>query len=319
MQYLIITLLLILSSVVYLAIAKHYGIVDTPNHRSSHTQPIIRGGGILFYIALLIYIISQEAYDNLFFWGTTLITALSFIDDIKPLPAIVRFPVQMIAVIACLLEVQLALPIAILVFFVIAGVAFVNAFNFMDGINGITGFYGFTVVSSFLYITLFKTVFIDSQLLISVMLAILVFGFYNFRHKARFFAGDVGSISLAMILLYTGFLFFKETSSPIILALVAVYGIDSFMTILSRIKRREKLSEPHRLHIYQKVVDGKHLNHLQVAGIYALLQALTSSIAISSLSYAIFMQWGVTLGVLFLLGIVYVLAYKHLAKKETAS
>jgi UDP-N-acetylmuramyl pentapeptide phosphotransferase/UDP-N-acetylglucosamine-1-phosphate transferase len=177
----------------------------------------------------------------------------------------------------------------------------------MDGINAITGFYSIVVIVGFLYYDLFIIDFINEKLLLFNLIALAVFGFYNFRKKAKFFAGDIGSITLAMIILFTSFSFYKVTQSPLVLLFLAVYGVDSLMTILVRKRLKEKLSEAHRHHLYQKLVDNEKYSHIKVSGIYAIIQAVLIVLTIVLFSLPIYSQWIFTLIILLLLVILYFL------------
>ena len=315
MNYIFIFILLLISSIVYLKIAKRLGIIDIPNHRSSHKEITVRGGGILFYIALIIYFGFIGELNNYFFIGVTLIASISFIDDFRPLSPGIRFPFQIISVALALIEVQLDFPIYLLIIFLIAGVAFLNAFNFMDGINGITGMYGLTLIGGFYILNNFYESFISNDFLVYIFLSLLVFGFFNFRKRAIFFAGDVGSISLAMIILYLSYYFIQISHSPLVLLLVAVYGIDSLMTILLRLKLGESIFQAHRHHIYQKLVDYDILPHLGVAFLYALLQAIFIILVIFCLDYSIQLQWIMTIIGILSLSLLYVYSFNFLRKK----
>ena len=143
------------------------------------------------------------------------------------------------------------------------------------------------------------------MLLFYTLIALGVFGFYNFRKKAKFFAGDIGSITLAMIILFTSFSFYKETQSPLVLLFLAVYGVDSLMTILVRKYLRENLSEAHRHHLYQKLVDNIKYTHLKVAGIYAIVQGVLIGFTILLFTLPLYSQWVLTAVILLLFVILY--------------
>lgn len=271
-KYGIIAVLLIVLSMVYMKIADKFNIIDKPNHRSSHTIPTIRGGGSLFLFALWIYfIISDFTYPYLVL-GVSLIAIVSFVDDIKTLSSKVRFPFQLIAVILVFQEMGLFdTPWWSLLLIAIVGVGFINFYNFMDGINGITGLYSLAVFSG-LYVINQEVLVIDQDLLRIVMISLVVFGYYNFRKKARCFAGDIGSISIAVILFYVGTSLVYKLNAPVIILCSVVYGVDTIITLFYRKYLGEKLTDPHRHHIYQKLVDVSGLSHMKVAISYFMLQ-----------------------------------------------
>ncbi|GAK94362.1 undecaprenyl-phosphate N-acetylglucosaminyl 1-phosphate transferase [Nonlabens ulvanivorans] len=187
MTYILIFIILAILSYVYLKLADRFNIIDKPNHRSSHTQITIRGGGIIFYIALLIFFITSGFQYPYLFIGTTIIALVSFIDDLRPQPPALRLPVQFIAIALAIYQVSLDFPLVSLVLLLIVGVGFVNAFNFMDGINGITGMYSIVIVSFLLFFNIYETTFVNVDLLYYLLSSLVVFGFYNFRKKALFF------------------------------------------------------------------------------------------------------------------------------------
>lgn len=150
----------------------------------------------------------------------------------------------------------------------------------MDGINGITGLYSIAVLGSFVALN-YKEPIVNDQLLLYTLLSLLVFGYYNFRKKARVFAGDIGSISIAVLILFLGLTFMVQLQSPVILLLVAVYGVDAGLTIVYRLYLKEHIMQPHRHHIYQKLVDVWKIAHLKVAVGYAILQGLLSMLVLN--------------------------------------
>lgn len=280
MQFIYALLILIIAAFAYKYLAIRFKILDKPNYRSSHVKPTIRGGGILFLFGLLIYFFWEDFSLPYFVTGTVIIALLSFVDDIKTLSAKIRWPFQLLAVLLLFYEIGFDhFPIWTYVPVLVLAVGFINLFNFLDGINGITGFSSFLVLASFYYLNQPYPVTKDSFLII-MMLSVLVFGFFNFRKKALMFAGDVGSITMAMIILYLGIEYIIATESPLIICLYMVFGADSTLTLFYRVLKREKLSEPHRHHIYQKMVDNFKYSHLGVSGIYSLLQIIVSAVTL---------------------------------------
>ena len=296
MVYIISILLFIICAVVYIKLAQHFNIVDNPSFRSSHTIPTIRGGGILFYIAIVLFFILSDFQYPIAFSGISMLALVSFIDDIQTLAAKVRLPFQFISV--ALLVYQIGFfeaHIGWVVLAIIIGVGFINLYNFMDGINGITGLYSMVVLVSLLFINTTELI-INPDLIYYPLLAIAVFGYYNFRKKARLFAGDVGSITMAMLLFFLGILFILKLQAPVLLLLVLIYGLDSVLTIIYRIYLKEHIMQPHRHHIYQKLVDIKKWSHMQVSATYAVLQLLVNIVVIITYKLPILQQLGVLAG-----------------------
>jgi len=310
MEYIIGIAILIVSAILYLKLATKYNIVDNPNFRSSHTIPTIRGGGILFLIAILGFFIASGFQYPYFIIGTIIIAALSFIDDILTLSAKIRLPFQFIAVGLLLIQVGLfSWPLYVAILVAIIAVGFINIYNFMDGINGITGLYSLVVLTGFFALNSINQQ-VDTNLIVYVLLSIVVFGYYNFRKKARMFAGDVGSISVAMVILFLVLTFIINLKAPVVLLLIAVYGIDSGLTILYRIYLKEHIMEPHRHHIYQKLVDVWKWSHLKVSYVYSFIQVIISSIVILSFKLSFDAQLLILVGVLVLMVVGYLLVFK---------
>src|SRR5690606_23055463 len=118
-----------------------------PNERSSHTKLTIRGGGIVFYLGALAWFIWSGAAYSFFFAGLTLITLISFLDDVLTLSNRIRIGAHLLSVVLLCIEVQLfdyAWWVVLIALILIIGT--INAYNFMDGINGITAMYSFAVL-----------------------------------------------------------------------------------------------------------------------------------------------------------------------------
>ena len=280
LPYLFLLILFYVLEASYFCIANKYNIIDTPNYRSSHTTTTIRGGGILFPIAIFIWYFQWGFSYPLFVAGLLVISLISFIDDIKPLKSGLRTIFQIIAVEFSLLE----LPLQIdwywypLLFIIIVGTK--NAYNFMDGINGITGAYSLITLLTLWYINRFVAEFTFTSLLLVVILALVIFNFFNFRSKAKCFAGDVGSVSMAFIVLFLMMQLIIDTRNYIYIILLLVYGLDTVTTIFFRLIRRENILQAHRTHFYQFLANEKKWPHLKVAALYSLIQLFFNLIVV---------------------------------------
>lgn len=315
-MYITTYIILSLLSVIYLKLAERLNIIDNPNKRSSHTEPTIRGGGILFVFAFLMYQIQVEFTEPYLSIAVIMIAIISFIDDIRTLSPRIRFPFQLVAVIMVVHQVEgFSESIWISLGVIIASTAFINFYNFMDGINGITGLYSIAVLTG-IYLVNLKYSVIHHDLIIYQLIALVVFGFYNFRKKARFFAGDIGSISMALMLAYMILTFFYQKPSPIYLLLFVVYGVDSTLTVLYRLVVKENITEAHRHHVYQKLVDQTNLTHLQVSGIYGGIQLLVIGIIWKTLPFTIETHYMVTLVVILFFVLLYFIIF-NLFKSNT--
>ena len=272
MAYIFTVILLFLLELLYFKIADKFNIIDKPNQRSSHTSVTLRGGGIIFYIAILIFFIQSGFSYPWFMLGLTLMATISFLDDILEISTRLRLAIHFTSVLLMAFQMGIFSPpwyYIIVTFIIVVGV--INAYNFMDGINGITALYSLVVCGLLYYVN--QTVqFIAQDFLIYTLMGILVFAFFNFRNKAKCFAGDVGSVGIAYILLFAlGTLIFK-TGDFIYILFLAVYGIDAVWSIVRRLYLGENIMEGHRTHLYQYLANEAGYNRLLISGIYGALQ-----------------------------------------------
>jgi len=224
--YPIVLAILISAELGYFWIAGWLNIIDKPNQRSSHSQITLRGGGIVFYFGVLLFFLFSAFIYPYFFTGLTLITAISFADDIKPQSAKFRLAIHFLSMFLMFYQWGLlGMPWYLTLFALILCTGILNAWNFMDGINGITGGYSLIVMGSFWYINAFKVAFVDNKLIYIILLALMVFNFYNFRKRAKCFAGDVGAISIAFTIVFLLGILVIETGDFSYLILLSVYGI----------------------------------------------------------------------------------------------
>ena len=314
--YIFIILLLGALSYIYLKLAIKFNIIDKPNQRSSHTKITVRGGGIIFPMAILLFhLIYNFTYPYLTL-GILLIAIVSFLDDIYTLSSKIRFPFQFIAVFLILLEIGLPYsPIYMYCTALLFGVGIINMFNFMDGINGITGLYSLSVLFGFYFLNENEQL-LQSDLIIYSIIALLIFGFYNFRTKALFFAGDIGSIAMGALVFFMGLYFMYYLESPLILLFVIVYGADAGNTLLYRkFFTQESIFEAHRHHIYQKLVDKTRFTHLQVSLLYAILQSGISVIIYKTYQLSLEVQWLLFFGLILVFTISYIILFRWLRNK----
>ncbi|NIG55230.1 glycosyltransferase family 4 protein [Chitinophaga sp. Cy-1792] len=274
MYYLITFFFLLISMLVYFKIADHFNIIDKPNQRSSHTEITIRGGGVVVPLAAIAYAILFHNVSLYVVGGIVLISAISLADDVSSLSNKVRLLVQLLSVTMILygLGALETWPWWIIVLSCVLILGVINAYNFMDGINGITGLYSLIVLLSIWYVNVYVYTFTDSAFIILPILSCLVFLFFNFRKKARCFAGDVGSVALGCwiaTLLLSLVLYSNDLKYLLILA---VYGCDTVLTIVHRLILKQNIFEAHRLHFYQVLANEQKVSHLMVSIGYSILQ-----------------------------------------------
>jgi len=283
MLYLIYLPVLYFCLLLYFRLAAYFQITDKPNHRSSHNQITIRGGGIVFPLALLLHFLLNGFDYPLFTSGLFLISLISFYDDLKPLSNKLRLLVHLISVSLLFMQTDLMhYPLWIIIPVYILVIGTINAYNFMDGINGITGTYSLITILSLYFINESQISFIKGDWLIVSALALLVFSFFNFRKKAKCFAGDVGSVSMAFIIIFFLLLLIIQSGDLKYIGLLLIYGLDTVSTIIFRLIRRENIFEAHRSHFYQYLANVKGWPHLQVSSLYMLVQGLVNLLIIYS-------------------------------------
>lgn len=282
MQYLFIIFALFLLELVYFKVADRYNIVDKPNHRSAHTEITLRGGGIIFWFAALLYFAQHLQNNYFFFTGITLVSLVSFWDDIQSLSNKIRILVHFLAISLIFYDLgvfESVHLIGVLAAYILA-IGLINAYNFMDGINGITGLYTLVVMGSLLYVNQKIQVFIDADFIKYAMMASLVFLFFNFRKKAKCFAGDVGSIAIAFWVIYLVLKLILATDSLVWLLFLAVYGVETVCTILHRLYLKENIFKAHRLHLYQVLSNEYKIQHRWVAAFYGMAQVIVSVLVV---------------------------------------
>lgn len=278
MIYLIIFGILFICELLYFKIADSFNIIDKPNQRSSHTSITLRGGGIIFLFGAWFFWVLFGMQYSWFILGLSLIGIVSFVDDVHSLPDSWRLVAQFVAMFMMFYQFGILNLqdwwMVLIVLIVCVGI--VNAYNFMDGINGITGSYSIAVIVPLIYLNN-RIGFIDMSYLYVMGLSLLVFCFFNFRKKAKCFAGDVGSISVAFIVVFALGRLILKTGDFSYIVFLAVYGADTILTICHRIRLHENLGEAHRKHAFQIMANELQIPHTTVSSFYMALQLLISA------------------------------------------
>ena len=334
LTYGVIFVILFILELLYFRIADKCNIIDKPNERSSHSTIVLRGGGIIFMLGLWIWAaFSSAGLLNTglgfgypwFLAAVTLIAGVSFVDDIRSLPDSVRLVAQFVAM--GLMFYQLDMLhwemwwVVIIALIVCVGAS--NVINFMDGINGITGGYALASLIP-IYILNRETGFVEESLVLTVMLADVVFCLFNFRPKgkAKCFAGDVGSIGIAFIILFMIGQLIMKTGDVTYLIFLLVYGVDGCLTICHRIMLHENLGEAHRKHAYQLMANELKIGHVKVSLLYMGIQTAVSLGFIYLCPNTTLAHWLYLFGAILLLSVAYVLfkkKYYHLHEEYLAS
>lgn len=305
--YLFFAVVLVGVELLYFRIARSYKILDHPNTRSLHERPTIRGGGIIFYLAALLFYAITLRPSPLFIVSLTLVSVVGFVDDVRNLDVLIRIFVQGIAFTLAFVELDLSAVNYFMIFLIfIVSVGALNTFNFMDGINGLTGGYGLVTLGSLLYITLHEIQFIEYDFILAIMTALLIFCYFNFRKKAVCFAGDVGSLSIGFIIIFLIVKLVSVTGNYVFVFLLSVYGVDSVLTIMHRLIRKEDIFKPHKLHFYQVMVNTYGISHVMMSCMYVTIQLLINLILIVNMDLRIGYQYIIGFCLALILGVVYV-------------
>lgn len=344
--YGIIFVILLVLELVYFKIADKFNIIDKPNERSSHSTIVLRGGGIIFLLGAWVWSIAFDFQYPWFLLGLTLVAGVSFIDDIHSLPDSVRLVVQFTA--AALAFYQLGMLSGewfqtngllvgglLILLALIVYVGATNVINFMDGINGITAGYALAVLVPLLAINCgvkfqdsgfneLQGVYFDQSLAVVTILSVLVFCIFNFRPKgkAKCFAGDVGSIGIAFIMLFLIGKVIIATGDLTYLIFLLVYGVDGTLTICHRIMLHENLGEAHRKHAYQLMCNELKIGHVKVSLLYMAMQLVVSLGFIYVCPDNVLCHWMYLIGAFVVLAVAYVLfkrKYYHLHEEYLAS
>lgn len=276
------------------------GMLDIPNERSSHNEPTPRGGGIVIAtVSLAAFAICTQIFGTAipygFLVGAALVVAVSWIDDLRDLPAYIRIAVHTLAAAILLVtngsypifwgtqptEISGSLEFVVSLIFI---VWLINAYNFMDGIDGIAGVQSLAASAGWCAIGI-----LAGDVRIAV-LACVVFatsaGFLVFNWQpAKIFMGDAGSAFLGFAFAGIGLLAVpgsavRTIGLPVGCLLVWPFLFDAFYTLVKRLIRREKIWHAHRNHIYQKLVT-RRFSHATVAAFYGILAVSIAVITVT--------------------------------------
>lgn len=280
----------------------HWNIIDRPNARSSHTEPVARGGGLGILLALVVAVALGVSVDGrVMAWlGSGLgVAVISFVDDLKPQPAWLRFGCHLAG--AALILWALGWPLLRVSFSSDTGwlmplglgagtalfflVGHTNAFNFMDGINGIAGGQAtITGVGMALLTGLAAGDWSSTPVLLSFALAGATAGFlpHNFP-RARMFMGDVSSAPLGLLLAALVVWLAAAHGAWLLLPLGLLHAnflLDTAITLTRRVARGERWFEAHREHFYQRLIrSGK--SHALVTGVEMGLQLVALGLLVA--------------------------------------
>ena len=331
--YVIIFALLLVAELAYFKIADKFNIIDKPNQRSSHSTIVLRGGGVIFALSMIVWAVMMAVQGEgqlvvsylPFLVGLLMVAGVSFWDDVKSLPDSVRLIVQFVAMGLMFWSMGILhwnmWWIVLIALIVCVGAT--NVINFMDGINGITAGYSLAVLVPLVLLNQ-ELAFMEPSFLVVAILGVLVFCIFNFRPKgkAKCFAGDVGSIAIAFIMLFAIGKLVVLTGDVTYLIFLLVYGVDGCLTICHRIMLHENLGEAHRKHAYQLMANELKIGHVKVSLLYMAMQLVVSLGFIYVCPNTVLAHWMYLLGAVVLLGVAYVLfkkKYYHLHEEYLRS
>jgi Fuc2NAc and GlcNAc transferase len=242
-------------------------IFDIPNERSLHDKPTPKVGGIAivltWYIGISILFFSGIIERGLYFalLSGIILAFVSLIDDIRGLKPIIRLVVHFLTAIIAftflaglrplvLPEININYNFLVYPIAIVGMVWFINLFNFMDGVDGF---------ASVEVISICSVLFVMSWNIINILLIACITGFLCWNWpKAKIFMGDVGSTQLGFILVVLGIYFHNTFEFSILnwIMLTSPFWFDATLTLFRRWRNGEKLSEAHRKHVYQRIVQA---------------------------------------------------------------
>ncbi len=267
---------------------------DRPNERSLHATPVPRSGGIALMVPALIAGWLVAPALHLVLACAAFLAFISFLDDLRPMPPLLRFLAHICAAAVLMFAALPQWPVAIALGVMLGVVWMTNLYNFMDGSDGLAG--GMTVAGFACY-AIVSAAADQSGLTIlaaSIAACALAFLLFNF-HPARIFMGDIGSIPLGFLAAALGAVGWNEGLwSPLVpLLAFSPFIADATITLAKRLLAGEKVWLAHRNHYYQRVI-RMGFGHRQTAlAAYALMAgAAGSAIAIAGRPAAI--QFSVT-------------------------
>jgi len=253
--------------------ALKHRILDIPNKRSSHSSPTPRGGGLAIVISWYLSITFLFAYnyiaDNLYyaFLSGSILAVISLMDDLFSLKPAVRLTGQIVSAFLALfflkgidqiviLDWTISSNYILIPLIIITIVWFINLFNFLDGIDGYASIEAICMAAVIFLFT-------GNKLSLLLIASIAGFLFWNWP-KAKIFMGDVGSTQLGFILIVLGIYLNNEAQFNLIywIILASPFWFDATYTLFRRWKNNEKLSQAHKKHAYQRIVQYGY-THLQ--------------------------------------------------------
>lgn len=270
--------------------ASHVGAMDLPNERKIHSKPMPRMGGLAIYFSFLVgYILYGEITTQMLsiLIGSFIIILLGIFDDIKPIPAKIKFLVQIIAALIVVIYGQiyfneisflgLHLKFSLYTSYILSTifiVAITNAINLIDGMDGLSS--GISSIY-FATIAIIAIIFnriggLDIVLCLIMLGSTLGFLAWNFP-PAKIFMGDSGSLFLGFMISIISLLGFKVatlTSLVIPVIILAIPIFDTVLAIFRRILKGESIGEPDKEHFHHQLLKMKFTTKTSLVIIYSV-------------------------------------------------
>ncbi|MFA6715142.1 MAG: hypothetical protein WCS27_07180 [Victivallaceae bacterium] len=299
------------------------GMIDKPNHRSSHSVATPKGGGIGILAAFLIAALVSGA--DLFLWlPASVLSLLSLYGDKLHLSQKLRLMAQFIcsAVLVCFaaknnccaVSSSAGIPVFLVIpFFILVMTATANYYNFMDALNGIAGITGLIAFSCLAFVA--DKSGSNDLAVICVAVAGACCGFLFLNMTGKVFMGDGGSILLGFLFAGTAILL-SETLLDIFCYLAFIYPFyaDEFISIILRLSQRQSLFKAHRGHLCQLLANELNIAHWKVAFIYGLCQLIIILLVQGLRNYGLLPVVALEIFLLFLTGYCYVLVKRAIRR-----
>jgi len=279
-------------TIIFRRIALQRKLLDIPNIRSSHTQPTPRGGGLAIVLSWYIGLIGLRYLEliepNLFYAliSGAILAIVSFLDDLYDIKPHFRILFQFVTVILGICFIGgfriiytngyvLNYPFIFSCIAIIGVMWFINLYNFLDGIDGYASTEAIAVLLGMFII-------VKNPIFLLLIFAVLGFLIWNWP-KAKIFMGDTGSTQLGYVLIILGIYFNNSLKINFAgwLILTSLFWFDATLTLFYRWRNKEKLSQAHRKHYYQRIVQYGY-SHQKVVVISIIINLAFVAIVLAS-------------------------------------
>jgi len=260
-------------------------MLDQPNHRSLHTTPTPRIGGLGVLAGVLGGGVLVGGIPPLLFVLLALLGGFCFIDDRRGLPTALRLAVHLFAAAVWVVSLEKVGGGDTAHWLIVIGLTLalgwmMNLYNFMDGANGLAGgmaLFGFSAYGAAAALAGQPELATLDFVIAAAALAFLLFNF----DPARVFLGDAGSIPLGFLAGALGLWGWRTNAWPLWFPLLAFspFIVDATYTLLRRLLRGEKVWQAHHEHAYQRLVRSGWSHRRLALAAYGLM----ASCAVSAL------------------------------------